>query len=144
MLMKPARSGVEAPPEKNTPGCPVEGEVGKGPGMIVVVVVARGPVFVDPVGSTAARVAVVCSLRNRLEGIREKEDMAGGQGCGTRCDVVYISPNDKVQCPLSSLSYHFRPFPTNTTTTSHSDKWSITHACHFHFKCGDDYSTSLS
>jgi hypothetical protein len=92
MLIKPATSGGEAPPEKNDPGCcGDDDELGKG--RVVVVVVGSGGVgsgggggaagFVS-VGTAEAEVTGLSSpSNNRLErGKKEEDDMAGGQGDG--------------------------------------------------------------
>jgi hypothetical protein len=77
MLMKPAMSGGEAPPEKNAPGCWGEGE-----GMKVVVVVVGSAGFTS-VGAVGAKVrSPVLSSGNRLEGAKKVDDMAGGREDG--------------------------------------------------------------
>lgn len=86
MLMKPAMSGVDAPPVKNAPGCGGgDDEVGKG--MKVVVVegcAAEGSAGFVSVDTTEEVTVISPSLGdNRLErGKEEEDDMAGGQGDG--------------------------------------------------------------
>ena len=76
MLMKPAMSGGEAPPEKNDPGCWGDEEEGKGTKVVVVVSEGGGAA-----GFVSAETVMVTSPGNRLErGKEEEEDMAGGQG----------------------------------------------------------------
>jgi hypothetical protein len=74
MLMKPAMSDGEAPPEKNAPGCWGDGE---DEGMKVVVVVVGSAGFAS-VGAVGAKVrSPVLSSGNRLGGAKEEDDMAG-------------------------------------------------------------------
>lgn len=85
MLIKPARSGVEAPPVKYSVGDCGEVEVGMGEeidkGMTVVVVVVVSGVGIDLAEPRAAKDTVMSSPDNdRLDGAKEVVVvMAGGQ-----------------------------------------------------------------
>lgn len=80
MLMKPAMSDGEAPPEKNDPGCWGKGVDAVGKGMKVVVVLAGGGGVAEFVSVEAveAEEVTVSSPGNRLG--KEEDDIAGGQG----------------------------------------------------------------
>ena len=83
MLMKPAMSGVEAPPVKNAPGCwGADGDDDEGKGMMVVVVVEGGASAGYDSVDTGETEFVVSSPGNRLEGGMKGDVIAGGQGDG--------------------------------------------------------------
>jgi hypothetical protein len=137
MLMQPARSDDEAPPEKDWPGC--WGAVGKGEEIDkVVVVMVSGAEFASV--STAAKVTVLSSLGNRLgnrlDGAKEVVVvMAGvravGLGLGARL-VIHIA-NDKEHCPWPpvSISDHFRRTSQVISTISrHYPRVSLISKCY--------------
>jgi hypothetical protein len=116
MLMKPATSGVAAPPEKDIPGCKGGGDDDEVEGsMVVVVVVGESSAGFVSVDTMAAEVTV---LSPGVEVNEEGEDIAGGQGCGTRCEIspMIISPLSHVWCPS--------PFPTVFRIPTHHHHFS--------------------
>ena len=89
MLMKPAISGGEAPPEKNAPGCwggdDSDDDDDDGKGTTVVVVVGPGGTGFESVDTVAAEIKAVLASDNGFEGGKEgrMDDMADSQEGGS-------------------------------------------------------------